>query len=154
MATLAPSFASPSAIALPIPRLPPVTMAALPLRSRSMCAPTPVGLLGCNSRKGSAMLSTAPAAYAGRSRGRRARSGQATGLPAQLLQQRASSSSARPSNGLVAQGLFTAPHALEVVEQDVDDGILVALRLARRVRRNEHVRHGPKRRSGRQGFLA
>src|SRR5262245_7359890 len=39
MATLAPSFASAKATALPIPRLPPVTIAALPLSSRSMCAP-------------------------------------------------------------------------------------------------------------------
>ena len=36
MATLTPSLASSRAIALPMPRLPPVTIAALPLSSRSM----------------------------------------------------------------------------------------------------------------------
>src|SRR5262245_11411455 len=150
MATLAPSFASPSAMALPMPRLPPVTMAALPLRSRSMCAPTPVGLLclqysgttgrAVNYARGHKWLPRPPCDEVGTA---------ASGIPA-----RKGCRGSAPSNGLVAQGRFPAPHALKVLQQDVDYGVLVALRLARGMRRNEHIRHGPKGRGGRQRFLA
>src|SRR5262245_5131315 len=119
MATLAPSFASANAMALPMPRLPPVTMAALPLSSRSMLALSPLVSFACKySRRIGRVVNT---------HGRCHPPG---------------------SNHLIAQGRFAAPHALKVLQKDVDHAILVALRLARRVGRDEDVGHGPERRSG------
>src|SRR6476469_5124561 len=58
------------------------------------------------------------------------------------------------SDDLVAQGGLAAPEAIEVLEQDVDHRVLVALRLAGDVRGDESVGQGPQRRRRRQRFLA
>src|SRR5262245_45384283 len=128
MATLAPSFARPNATALPIPRLPPVTIAALPLSSRSMRATRsflPPLILrrdraGCQQRARPNCGSVAPPA-------------------------RGDAQGSSRSNHLIAQAGFALPHVLEVLQQDVDHTILVTLRLPRRMRRDEDVGHGPER---------
>src|SRR5581483_7280460 len=76
MATSTPSRASSLAIALPMPRLPPVTIAVLPLSSRSMGRLLAVLVVGgkkaqCRKRSGPVSIAASVAAAPGRPRQRR-----------------------------------------------------------------------------------
>src|SRR5580658_4690654 len=51
------------------------------------------------------------------------------------------------------QRLLATPEPVEIVEEDIDDVLLVAARLAARMRRDEYIPRGPEGRGGRQRLL-
>src|SRR5579864_812714 len=57
------------------------------------------------------------------------------------------------SNDLVLERRLATPQAVEIVLEYVEDVVLVAARLARRVRGDQNLLHRPERRGGRQRLL-